>query len=362
MLARMWTRTRVVEVLGVRTPILQGPFGGGYSTVALAAAVSGAGGLGQFGAMAIPPEGMEELVRSLRAATTKPFSVNLWVPMADEVTAAQVPPERRARTAARLGVADLGDALPPPLPRFEAQIEALLRAKPPVYSFIMGVPDRAIVAAIRQQGGKSLGTASTVEEAVALDEVGVDVVIASGQDAGGHRGAFLRSVEQSIVGTFSLVPQVVDAVRAPVVAAGGIADGRGIAAALALGAEGVQLGTAFLACDESAAPEGHKAMLGTTASRITRLTRVFSGRTARGIENAMMRALEAHPEDVLPYPAQNEMTRELRKKAAKENDVEKLALWAGQAAPLVKRSKAAERLAELEAEVDAVLARLHASR
>jgi nitronate monooxygenase len=327
----MWTRTRVSQLLGLDFPIVQGPFGNGSSTPALASAVSNAGALGAFGAVSLAPEDIERTVTEIRSRTNRPFAVNLWIPISGQ------------------------DDGPVAGPRFERQIEALLRAGPPVYSFVMGVPDRHVLAEIRRQGARSLGTATTVDEAVALEEAGIDVVVASGSDAGGHRGSFLRPVEQSLVGTMSLVPQIASVSRVPIIAAGGIADGRGIAAALALGAGGVQIGTAFLATTESGAPEAHKRVLGTSRGRITRLTRAISGRVARGIENELMLALEQHPEDILPYPAQYDATRDLRRAAAAAGRTELIALWAGQSAPLARAMGAATLVRVLAQETDAAL-------
>lgn len=355
----MWIRTRVTDVLGIEYPIIQGPFGGGYSTVALAAAVSNAGGLGSFGAVNLTPEDIQRTVKDIAGRTTKPFAVNLWVPIPGQDDA-RISDDAFARAVGRLRPCyqELGVPEPKPggsAPTFEAQAQALLEARPPVFSFVMGVPDRAILCEARARGIKTLGTATTVEEAVALADAGVDVVTASGSDAGGHRGSFLRPVESSLVGTFSLVPQLASAVGTPIIAAGGIADGRAIAAALALGAEGVQVGTAFLATPESGAPEVHKKLLGTLDARITRLTRVFSGRHARGIENDFMRAMEGHLEDVLTYPAQNGLTQPLRKAAASAGRADQLALWAGQSAALARQLGAAELMRALVEETDRVL-------
>ena len=230
----MWASTRVSRTIGVAYPILQGPFGGRHSTPALAAAVSNAGGLGGFGAVGLEPEDIEQVVADIRERTRNPFAVNLWVPIAGQDDA-EVPAQAAERAVARLrpflteyGIAT--PSLPATGPPFHQQIEALLRASPPVFSFVMGVPERAIVDEIRRRGAKSIGTATTVDEAVALQAAGVDVIVASGSDAGGHRGSFLTSVDRSLVGTMSLVPQIVDAVDVPIVAAGGIVDGRGIAA------------------------------------------------------------------------------------------------------------------------------------
>lgn len=355
----MWTTTPVTRLLQLDYPIFQGPFGGGYSTPALAAAVSNGGALGAYGAVGHEPARIEEVVAEIRARTQRPFAINLWVPIAGQDDAV-VSDDAFARASARLAPFARAHGLgsPEPVhsrPTFEAQLEALLRLGVPAYSFVMGVPDSAVFGEIDKRGGVSIGTATTVDEAVALEDAGCRVIVASGSDAGGHRGSFLRPVEQSLVGTLSLVPQITSRVRAPVVAAGGIADGRGIAAVLALGAAGAQIGTAFLATHESGAPAVHKALLGTERSRITRLTRAFSGRHARGIENELMRALEAHPEDILPYPTQYEATGPLRRAAAKDGRADHLALWAGQSAALARPMGAADLLARLADETDGVL-------
>jgi nitronate monooxygenase len=354
----MWAKTQFSELLGIDWPIVQGPFGGGTSTVALAAAVSNGGGLGSFGAVDFLPEDITRIVRELGQATRWPFAINLWVPMSRPGEVVPCSHElSRVQASLRPYYAALGTE-PPALtstrPAFERQIEALLEARPPVFSFVMGVPDVAILREARRRGIHTLGTATTVEEAQLLEEAGTDVVIASGSDAGGHRGSFLRPVEESLVGTFSLVPQVVRAVQIPVVAAGGIADGAGVAAALALGAQGVQIGTAFLACSESPIAPAYRERLGRPDARRTRLTRAFSGRPARGIENELMRALERAGEP-LPYPWQNSLTAPLRRAASAANQSEWLSLWAGQNAASARGGSAMELLGTLVEETDRVL-------
>jgi nitronate monooxygenase len=359
----MWRNTRVSELLGIRYPILQGPLGGGYSTAALTAAVSNAGALGSFGAVSLTPQEIRRTVRDVATRTDRPFALNLWVPIAGPDNR-PVSPEDLERSARHLRpyFAALGIPAPPlPAPtsqRFEEQVQALLEARPPVFSFVMGIPDAAILREASQRGIRTIGAATTVEEGEALAAAGVDVIIASGTDAGGHRSSFLRPVESSQVGTLSLVPQLTSAVRTPVVAAGGIADGRGVAAALALGAEGVQVGTAFLATPESGAPPVHRELLGTPRSRTTRLTRAFSGRHGRSIENELMLELEKHPEDVLSYPAQNALTAPLRRAAAEAGKPSMLALWAGQSAGLARHVPAAQLVETLARETGEVLQRL----
>ncbi|MEU3477191.1 NAD(P)H-dependent flavin oxidoreductase [Streptomyces sp. NPDC033754] len=343
-------------LVGIALPVVQGPFGGGLSSVALAAAVSEGGGLGSYGAHIHTPDEITALVARLRAATDRPFAVNLWVPQEGEAEAlASTDPDQLAAHAERLRpyYEELG-VRPPSAgdvrawPDFDEQLDALLAAAPPVISLVMGLPPRRLVAEARRRGIVVVGTATTVDEAVALERAGADAVVASGSDAGGHRGAFLRPVRESLVGTFSLVPQVADAVTVPVVAAGGIADGRGIAAALALGADAVQIGTGFLAARESGASEPHRRALGTPEARTTVLTRLFSGRTARGIPNAFVRDMAAHEDHVPPYPVQNALMQPIRRAAAEQDRPAYVNLWAGQAAALAQESpSAAAYLADL---------------
>jgi nitronate monooxygenase len=355
-----FTDGRLRELFGIRYPIVQGPFGGGLSSVRLAASVSDAGGLGSYGAHILDPRQITDLVAELRAATPGPFAVNLWIPQPGE-REAYLTPEEFERHVGRLRpyLTELGVPEPrydaPTGQDYEAQIEALLRAAPPVISFVMGVPSPDVLAEARGRGIVTVGTATTVDEAIALERAGVDAVVASGSDAGGHRGAFLRPVTESLVGTFSLIPQVVDAVSLPVVAAGGIADARGVAAALTLGADGVQIGTAFLATEESGASTVHKRALHSEDARVTVLTRVFSGRLARGIPNRFQREMAVHEDDIPPYPAQNNLTQALRAAANQRGMHDYVHLWAGQAAALTASRPAAEYLDALIADTARLL-------
>jgi nitronate monooxygenase len=354
----MWTKTPLTAALGIELPIVQGPFGGGNSSPALAAAVSNAGALGSFGAVALGPPELRAVVRDIAARTSKPFNINLWVPIADQENAAPSPDEiERSLRHIRPFLRELGleDPLPTARPTFEAQVEALLEARPPVWSFVMGVPDPAMLREAKKRGIATIGTATSIDEAVAIAEAGADAVVASGTDAGGHRGSFLRSAEATLIGTMSLVPQVASAVSIPTIAAGGIADGRGVVAALALGAAGVQVGSAFLVSHESAAPQAHKDALLRAEARFTRLTRVFTGRLARGIDNPLLRALEQHLEDVLAYPAQHQLTLALRKLAGTSGRDDLLALWAGQNAASARALPAAEIVSKLVRETEEIL-------
>ncbi|MFE6868600.1 NAD(P)H-dependent flavin oxidoreductase [Kitasatospora sp. NPDC057692] len=349
---RVSTRTRITELLGIDHPIVQGPFGGGYSTVRLAAAVSNGGGLGSYGAHVLAPSDIAATVAEIKARTARPFAVNLWIPQPGE----REPTMTESEFATHIGrLRPYLDRLGLPDPQFPAsfgedfdqQVDALLEARPPVFSFVMGIPPGDVLAEARRRGIVTLGTATTVDEAVALDEAGVDAVVASGADAGGHRGAFLRPTGESLVGTFSLVPQVVDAVSVPVVAAGGIADGRGIAAALVLGADAVQIGTGFLATDESGASAVHKRALHSPQARVTVLTSTVSGRQARTIANRFVREMAGYEGDLPPYPVQGALTEPIRRAAVERGLPDYLNLWAGQAAPLTRPRTAQEYLAAL---------------
>ncbi|PTT17241.1 2-nitropropane dioxygenase [Microbacterium sp. HMWF026] len=344
----------MTDLLGVDAPIVLGPFGG-LSSVALTAAVSDGGGLGSFGLYGYAPPRIHDTIAALRAATDRPIAVNLWMPRGDEVT-----PDTVDATAAldaaeplfrRAGIAR--PALPAAfLPAVDEQLDAVLAAKPDVLSVVFGVPDAETLARARQHGIRVIGTATSVAEAVALDAAGVDAIVATGMEAGGHRVSFLRDAAASLVGTFALVPQVVDAVGVPVIAAGGIADRRGVAAAFALGAAGVQVGTAFLRTRQSAATAAHRAAIASAADTDTVLTRAMSGRLARGIPNTAVHELEAAGE-IAPFPAQNWLTGVFRQAAAASGDRELLSLWAGQAAGLTRFDDAADVLAELRAGVPA---------
>jgi nitronate monooxygenase len=346
-----WSKTRLSIKLGIEYPIIQGPLGG-FSSQRLTAAVSNFGGLGSFGAHGLAPGAIQEVVAEIRSLTTKPFAMNLWVSMEDEGAAASdAQAFERALSPLAPHFEAVGASKPQFSPykglRFEDQVRVLLDAKVSAFSFIYGIPPQEILKECHRQGILTIGTATTPDEAIALEEAGVDVVVASGFEAGGHRGSFLRSSEDSLTGTISLVPQIVDAVGIPVVAAGGIADARGITAAFALGAEGVQMGTVFLACEESGATALHReAILRGKANR-TSLTRGFTGRLARGIHNRLLEEMNRPDVAVLPYPLQRALMRYLATPAQQAGRSELLALWAGQSAGMAKYSDLATLLQSL---------------
>lgn len=341
---------RLAGLLGIDIPVVLGPFGG-VSSVGLTAAVSAGGGLGSFGLYGYDGDAIRRTAAELHAATNRPFALNLWVPTGTETTSLPQAEFDRYATALQPFFEELGLPLPQMPARFMAdyaeQVEATLEARPAVVSFVFGVPSSDVVEAAHRQGTKVVGTATTVAEAVALEDGGVDAVVASGMESGGHRVSFLAPAEESLMGTFALVPQVADAVRIPVIAAGGVADRRGVAAALALGADGVQVGTAFLATSESAAVPAYRDVLHSPAAAHTVLTRALSGRLARGIPNRVVKGIAG--DRTAPFPVQNWLTGRFRPEAAAQGNTDLMSLWAGQAAPLLRHRNAADVLAELAA-------------
>jgi nitronate monooxygenase len=356
-------RTTLTNRLGLMHPIIQAPMGGA-TTPELVAAVCEAGGLGCVAAAYYDPEQINAACLRVRQLTDKPFGINLFAP-------APVPALNQTqidRAIARLqSYHDELGLLAPQLPEqacipFDAQLAAVLDCGASVFSFTFGIPPAADLAAVKTQGMYVMGTATTVAEAKALADAGVDAIIAQGSEAGAHRGSFLGNFEDALIGTMALVPQIVDALPLPVIASGGIMDGRGLLAALALGASAVQMGTAFLTCSETGIAQAYKQAILNATEDATTLTRAFSGRPARGIVNRMIREVE-HPDardDILPYPWQNALTRKLRNAAAQAEQADYLSLWAGQGLGLAKRQSAAQLIARLLQESSAVLQNINA--
>ncbi|BCJ85062.1 NAD(P)H-dependent flavin oxidoreductase [Effusibacillus dendaii] len=355
----MWRKTKIAEILGISYPIIQAGMAGGPTTPQLVAAVSEAGGLGTLGAGYMTPEQIRSAVREIRKLTDRPFAVNLFVDEPPVVLEEQLAKANQQldRFRKELGI-ELGTRPSKYAESYPDQLAAVIEEKVPVFSFTFGIPSQEQMKRLQENGIVTVGTATTVREAVQLEQVGVDLIVGQGSEAGGHRGTFLAPVEHSLVGTLALVPQIVDAVQIPVIAAGGIMDGRGVAAALALGAEGAQLGTAFLACPESGAHPAQKAALLNSTDESTVLTTAFSGRTARGIRNRMITEMESHRDTIAPYPVQNALTRDIRQAAARQNKTDYMSLWAGQASRLTTTKPAADLFADLVRETEEVLRKI----
>src|SRR5688500_3208957 len=351
----MWKNTEVTRVLKLDVPIVQGPFGSGLSAVDLVVAVSEGGGLGSFGVHHLDGAGIRAIDAQIRARTRRTYALNLWIPLHDSDDP-QLTDEQwgAACDLLRPYFDELGVPMPARPARFgpyyQEQIETLLELRPPVFSFVFGVPAADVLDRCRSAGIAPLGAATTAAEAKVLADAGVDMIVASGFEAGGHRISFLREPEDCLTGTMALIPQVVDAVKVPVIAAGGIADGRGIAAALTLGASAVQIGTAFLACEESNASPLHRAKLFSSDARRTTLTRVFTGRLARSIHNGFIDGLHGKEELIAAYPVQAWLTAQLKSAAVAANRADFMSLWSGQGAPLLKHHRARELLKALIAE------------
>jgi nitronate monooxygenase len=333
-----WNENRLTAKLGIDYPVIQGPLGG-LSSQKLTAAVSNFGGLGSFGAHGLAPEAIKDVIAEIRSRTSKPFAMNLWVSMEDE--GARTSDENafnRSLAPLAVHIAAFGAPRPEYQPyswiRFEDQARVLLDEKVPVFSFVYGIPPQEILEECRAKHIVTIGTATTPEEGAALQEAGVDAVVASGFEAGGHRGSFLRAAGDSLMGTLSLVPQIADVVNVPVIAAGGIADVRGVVAALALGAEAVQMGTVFLACEESGASLLHRQALRGEKAGHTALTKGFTGRLARGINNRLLEELNQEGTAILPYPLQRRLVRNIAIPAEAAGRSDLLPLWAGQSANL----------------------------
>lgn len=350
-----WKESRVAQILGIRYPIIQGPFGG-LSSVRLVADVSNAGGMGSYGAQPLSPEEIKETVAEIRRLTPNPFSINLWVSTFDQ-EALTISQQEVQHAAEEIHRCFEGLNIPRPnmscfAPQdFDAQAEALLEARPPVASFVFGTPPKELLNECRDRDIRTMGTATTAEEAKLLEDAGFDLIVASSFEAGGHKGSFLRSPETSLTGMISLIPQVVDSVTIPVIAAGGIAGSRGVAAAFMLGAEAVQVGTAFLVCKGSGINPIHREALLSTAAKITGLTKGFTGRLARGIRNPLFEELENASEKPLPYPLQRSLLGLYSQAAMELERADLLPMWAGQSAPLIEHLEVGSLMQSLTEEV-----------
>ena len=341
----MWYNTQATKILGIDYPIMQGPFGGGLSSVELVATVSNAGGLGGYGAYTLSPLEILEVDNKIRASTSKPYNINLWVSDSDAPNGGVTDEQyEQAVKIFKPYFDEAGVALPEkPAPfksRFENQVQVILDIRPKLFSFIFGVPSADLLAQCRKHGIKTAGAATTLDEALVLEAAGVDMIIASGFEAGGHRPSFLASAEQSTTGTFVLLQLIKEKVKTPVVAAGGIANGRGVVAALTLGADAAQIGTAFLACDESGALPVHRQMLFSDAAKYTTLSRAFTGRLGRGITSRLAKDLSGKGKQFLPFPLQSAFMSSLRKAAIDQQKWDMILFWSGQIAPIIKHTKA----------------------
>jgi nitronate monooxygenase len=335
-------KNTLTELLKIKFPIIQAPMAGGITTSTLVAEVSNAGGLGMIGAGYMTPRQIRDQIREIKRLTSNPFGINLFVPNKFTCTEKEV----KSATALLQPIREqlnlrLDDGLDIPTSNhmfetFNEQIKVIIEENVPVCSFTFGVPSLELIAELKQHTILLIGTATTVKEAIEIEKLGMDMVVVQGSEAGGHRGNFSSNLQESLIGLMSLIPQVVDHVSIPVIAAGGIMDGRGLMASLCLGAKAVQMGTAFLTCVESGAPEIHKeAILQSHEDQIV-ITRSFSGKEARGIKNKFITEMQKHEESLPDFPVQNNLTQPIRKAASSQNNPDYMSLWSGQSPRLAK--------------------------
>jgi len=352
--------TPLCDLLGISVPIIQAPMAGGPASPELVTAASAAGALGSFGFAYTPPDEMKRQAALVRARTDRPFGINLFAsPLPGDVPDGA----QRAALAAVAGYyAELGLPAPEPArapygPDFDAQLAAVAEIRPRVFTVHLNELSAERIARLKAGGIRVGGSATSIAEAQALESLGFDFVIAQGGEAGGHRGTWEGDPYQGLTGTLALTRLIVRAVRVPVVAAGGIMDGAGLAAVLALGAQAAQLGTAFIPCPESGAAQVHKEALLAAREDNTTITEKFSGKPARGIANRFMREMNVRNAAQLAFPAQNSITGKLRAASGMAGNPDFVALWAGQALALSRVLPAAELIARLEAETVEALRR-----
>ncbi len=355
----MWKENPIVKKCNIRFPIIQAPMAG-VVTPRLVAAVSNAGGLGSLGAAYMLPKQIKEAIREIRDLTEMPFSINLFAP-------ASMPYDKKRMAQAQKFLdrfrKELNIPTPLPdfseLPEFEDQIEVILEEKPPIFSFTLGIPPLSILQRLKKEKIVMLGTATTLEEGLLLEKSGVDAVIAQGSEAGGHRATFLNLDYDSMLGTSVLTPLLTHALKVPVIAAGGIMNGDGIASALALGAAAAQLGTAFIACPESGAPSAYKNALLHPHAMATIVSTVFSGKPARVLYNKFVKEMQMNDAPIAPFPFQTVLTKDIRTAAAKSNRPDLMALYAGQNYPFVTNLSASEIIPLLVEQTVSAIQRLN---
>jgi len=334
----MQWKNKLTDLLGIQYPIIQAPMLG-ITTPEMVAAVSNAGGLGSLPVGNMDADAARAVIRKTKSLTSQPFAVNVFaydIPISPEAAAFDAMQQLLQATYSRSGLGvPVVELQSLHLNSYKDILPVLAEEKTGIVSFTFGIPDDGRLALLQQSGAKMIGTATSVEEAVYLEQKGMHAIVAQGAEAGGHRGTFLNNGLPQI-GSMALIPQVADRVGVPVIAAGAVMDGRGVAASLMLGAAGVQPGSAFLLTDESLASAAHKAAIAASTDTSTRLTRAFSGRWARGLYNTLISAVEESDLQVLPYPYQDALTQPARKASKAQDNPSFVAMWAGQAAGMAK--------------------------
>lgn len=313
---------------------------GGPTTSELVAAVSNAGGLGVIAAGYLSPMQLRNQISQVRKLTDKPFGINVFVPANYTADTSKL---RKANDLLKPMWEEFQIIEVPVLPTFEQdldifeqQINIIMEENIQICSFTFGIPSQEMVTKLKKNSSFLIGTATTVQEAIMIEKAGMDAVVVQGAEAGGHRGTFIGKENQSHIGLMSLIPQAADVISLPLIAAGGIMDGRGIMAARCLGAHAVQMGTAFLVCDESGANTLHKEAIMKASEDQVVLTKAFSGKLARGLHNRFIEEMKPYDEVLPAYPLQNELTKGIRKASAAAGSIEYMSLWSGQSPRLAK--------------------------
>ncbi len=350
---------RLAQLLNIEHPIIQAPMAG-TSTPQMVAAASNAGALGSHGAASNSPQALREFIRTTRELTNKPFNINLFHHSTEQLfTNQQLSPHHKAQLEQYHHEQELGE-VPEPKVLFgpaQQQLDVLIEEKVPVISFHFGV-DAATVKKAKTNGAVVMCTATTLSEAKLLERAGIDVIIAQGCEAGGHQGSFAAD-KPALIGLMALLPQIVDAVSIPVVAAGGVMDARGVVACQALGAEGVQLGTAFLGCVETNLNPTWLSHLQQANADDTAIINVISGKPARGLRNRYVNEVESIKEPLLPYSAQYSVSAKLRQHALSTNNADFMVMWSGQGVGLFTQQTTAELINELSQGSQALLKQLN---
>ncbi|MFD0824154.1 NAD(P)H-dependent flavin oxidoreductase [Neobacillus sp. M.A.Huq-85] len=357
----MW-QNDLTNKLGIQYPIIQAPMAGGPTTSKLVAAVSNAGGLGTIGAGYLTPSQIRKQIQEVKQLTEKNFGINLFVPsnyQQDEqkikTTKELLQPieqELKVDSTAKIPTFEQD------LETFHEQVQVVVEEQVPVCSFTFGLPSQEIIDHLKKNSIIVIGTATTVQEAILNEKAGMDMVVLQGSEAGGHRGTFENNAEQGLIGLMSLIPQAADQINIPIIAAGGIMDARGAIAAKCLGALAVQMGTAFLVCEESGASQVHKETIIKASEDQVVLTKAFSGKMARGVNNRFIETIKEMEPKLPPYPIQNELTKGIRKASSTSRNPDFMSLWAGQSPRLAKASTVQELINKLIEDTEALKMRL----
>ena len=335
----IFTENILTSQLGIPKPIIQAPMAG-YTTPELISAVSNEGCLGSLGAGYMSPEAIDQSISEIKKLTSSPYAVNLFIPGQvrggrEDIKQMQSIIEKIPITPS---IIESSNISPPYTPSFDEQMEVVIAHKVPVFSFTFGLLESGYIKKLKANGTFIIGTATSISEAIALSETHVDAICVQGYEAGGHRGSFLNNHSSNMIGNLALIPQVVDRIKLPVIAAGGIMDSRGVKAVLTLGASAAQIGTGFLLCEEAGINSTYLKVLLAQDEDNTVITKCFSGKEARVVRNLFIDYMQPDEDKLLPYPIQNAITDPMRKRAKEEGNEQLLSLWAGQGTPIAHKT------------------------